>query len=181
VKPEECKGCPLYAARGPVFGDGPRDARLVFVGEAPGVDEVARGKPFVGRAGAVFNIALSAAGVSRGLCYVTNTVKCLPPHPYRANTFRKPTQSEVEFCATRYLDVELREIKPNVVVAMGDSAFRWMARDGKQRSILEWRGCVMEVDLDQEAVGRVETGGRSKESTLRALLHGAVYTPWEGA
>ena len=140
------------------------------------MDECARGKPFVGRAGAVFGIALRAAGVSREMVYVTNVVKCMPPHAFKVNSFRTPSYEEVRFCATRFLERELG--KANVVVALGNTAFRWLARDGKERPILEWRGCVMEVERDEGRVEAAEAGGRTKKQVLKAMLHGAVCAPW---
>ncbi len=126
-----------------MWGDGPADARVAFVGEAPGPDETREGKPFVGRAGVVFNVALKAAGVSRGTVYVTNIVKCMPPRKGQPHTFRKPTRDEIEFCSSRHLGPELSN--RNVVVALGDVAFQLLTGDGVKRGILKWRGTVMEV------------------------------------
>ena len=72
----ECRGCQLYAdAKQTVFGEGPRTARMMLVGEQPGDQEDQAGKPFVGPAGRILDKALEAAGIGRGELYVTNAVK----------------------------------------------------------------------------------------------------------
>lgn len=139
MKPEKCKGCPLYDAPGPVWGNGPRDAKIVLVGEAPGGEEVASGFGFVGPAGRVLSLALRVAGVDRTACYVTNTVKCLPPKRGKSHA---PTGQEVAFCKRAWLDEELKDFKQGTVVAIGGVAFQ--ALTGMKASIEEWRGAVIE-------------------------------------
>ena len=148
MKPPECAQCPLLYARGPVFSEGPLDAKLVFVGEAPGPDECTYGTPFYkyAAAGSVFQIALSAAGIARGTVYVTNTVKCMPYVGENKNRFRKPTRAEVAFCAKRFLYKELLEMKPNIVVALGDTALNALILDGKKRPVTKWRGVIVETE-----------------------------------
>lgn len=126
------------------MGQGPRTARLMLVGEAPGEVELARGTPFSGPAGSVLNIALRAAGINREGVYVTNTVKCMPPGLH-GKGFRKPTELEVQFCADRWLNQELEEIKPRVVVALGETA---ASRLGMPigSPITEWRGAILEYE-----------------------------------
>lgn len=154
-KPEKCIGCPLYGERGPVWATGPEDAQIALVGEAPGPDELVDGKPFVGRAGWVLDIGLKAAGVDRGLCYITNVVKCMPSVPGKPDQFRKPTRREIQHCASAYLDDEIKKVNPNVVVALGEAALSWLGRNGivdeglvkmtDMKKITEWRGTVLEV------------------------------------
>jgi DNA polymerase len=115
---------------------------MALVGEAPGPEECDRGKPFVGPAGWVLDVGCKAAGVDKGMCWVTNVVKCMPPGAKRG-TFRNPTRQEVEFCATRFLDEELARVQPNVVVALGGVALSWLVKE--KRKITEWQGTVMEV------------------------------------
>jgi DNA polymerase len=128
-----------------VWGEGPTTAQMVFVGEAPGPDEVKKGRPFQGAAGWRYDIALSGAGVERRAVYTTNCVKCMPPSPTNPDSFRTPTHDEVEFCASRFLAKELATIKPNIVVAMGETAFRWFKRDLQGKGILEWRGYIVDA------------------------------------
>ena len=159
-KPTQCLGCPLYDARGPVLGDGPPGARIVLVGEAPGPDECNQGKPFVGRAGWTLDVAMKGAGMVRTEVYVTNTVKCmpyeiLPPWVKRKpdkNKFRRPTLDEMQFCASRFLDKELTEIKPNVTVALGDVAATYLTRGTLRGGITAWRGKVVDVDQDEHVI-----------------------------
>jgi uracil-DNA glycosylase len=118
-----CRGCPLWA-RGTqtVFGDGPRGARVVLVGEQPGNDEDLAGKPFVGPAGRVLDQALEAAGIARRDVYVTNVVKhfkWVPKGPRRIHA--KPNQMEISACLP-WLEAELDIIKPVVLVCLGATA-----------------------------------------------------------
>src|SRR5829696_545909 len=74
-----CEACPLYLDNTQtVFGDGPADARIVAIGEAPGEHEDRQGVPFVGPAGRLLNQALEQAGLDRGLLYLSNVVKHRP-------------------------------------------------------------------------------------------------------
>ena len=136
MKSEACRGCPLYNEPGPVWGEGPKDALIALVGEAPALDKKARH---------VLNIGLQAAGIARALVYITTTVKCAPSVPGRAGVTRTPTAREIAHCARAFLYDELRSLAPHVVVPLGEVALGALTRDGKERAILEWRGCVMEV------------------------------------
>jgi uracil-DNA glycosylase family 4 len=90
-------------------------ARLVILGEAPGADEDAAGRPFVGRAGKVLDGLLGEAGLSRSAVYVTNTVLCRPPDNL------PPSRQEVAACSP-YLDAQLKAIRPRAVLALGATA-----------------------------------------------------------
>lgn len=141
-KPEVCVGCPLYEAKGPVQAVGPEDATIFLVGEAPGPEECDRGKPFVGPAGWVLDVACKAAGVDKGMCWVTNVVKCMPPGP-KHGSFRSPTVKEVAWCATQFLDEEIQRVQPNVVVALGGVALNWLVK--QKLKVTQWQGSVLEV------------------------------------
>jgi uracil-DNA glycosylase family 4 len=122
---------------------GPKNARIVLVGESPGSQENRIGTPFVGPAGDVLNGILGAAGISRDECYITNSVHYMPPGGEAKDEFffsnGKPTEVYVEGIKELYAD--LREIKPNVVVPMGNYAL--FALTG-QRHISKWRGSIMQ-------------------------------------
>ena len=75
------------------------------------------------------------------MCYVTNVVKCMPP---QGRGFRKPTASEIEACASRWLDEELAQVKPNVVVALGEVAAHRLGMP-KEAKITMWRGTVIDA------------------------------------
>lgn len=103
----------------PVMGDGPTDAKVVFVGEAPGRFEEKEGRPFVGLAGKFLNRELERIGLQRKDVYITNVVKCRPPDN------RKPKPEEVEECK-EILEEELRLIGPKIIVLLGDTAVKAM-------------------------------------------------------
>jgi uracil-DNA glycosylase family protein len=118
-----CRGCPLWA-RGTqtVFGEGPRRARVLMVGEQPGNDEDLAGKPFVGPAGRMLDRALEAAGIARTDVYVTNVVKHFKWEPKgRRRIHAKPNQSEIAACLP-WLEAELDVVKPVVLVCLGATA-----------------------------------------------------------
>lgn len=118
-----CRGCALYArATQTVFGEGARTARVVLVGEQPGNDEDLAGRPFVGPAGRVLDEALAAAGIDRGLCYVTNAVKHFKWEPRgKRRMHGKPNAAEIRACRP-WLDAELALVKPELLVCLGATA-----------------------------------------------------------
>ena len=118
-----CRGCQLWT-RGTqtVFGEGPRRARVMLVGEQPGNDEDLAGKPFVGPAGRVLDRALEAAGIARGDVYVTNVVKHFKWEPKgKRRIHAKPNQMEIAACLP-WLEAELDIVKPAVLVCLGATA-----------------------------------------------------------
>lgn len=74
-----CDMCPLKRHGPPVFGEGPKDATMAYIGEAPGHEEIRVGRPFWGRSGAALDEALKAVGLVRGQVYIDNALLCLPP------------------------------------------------------------------------------------------------------
>ena len=134
-----CQRCPLYApATQTVFGDGPADARLVFVGEQPGDQEDLAGRPFVGPAGQMFDRALAAAGIDRTRTYVTNAVKHFKFEARgKRRIHSKPDISEIDACRW-WVDHERSLIRPAVTVALGASAARSLT--GKAVTISRERG-----------------------------------------
>ena len=118
-----CTGCDLYRnATQTVFGEGPRTARVMLVGEQPGHEEDTRGKPFVGPAGRVLEEALEAAGVERDTVYVTNAVKHFKFEPRgKWRIHQKPDAAEVRACRP-WLESEVRSVKPRVIVCLGATA-----------------------------------------------------------
>ncbi|MET0867536.1 MAG: UdgX family uracil-DNA binding protein [Pseudorhodoplanes sp.] len=120
---QTCTRCPLYKnATQTVFGEGPRDAPVVFVGEQPGDQEDLAGKPFVGPAGRLFDRALEEAGLDRSKAYVTNAVKHFKFEPRgKRRIHKKPDAGEVQTCRW-WLEGELSAIQPHLVVALGGTA-----------------------------------------------------------
>jgi uracil-DNA glycosylase family protein len=128
---EGCTRCPLYKdATQTVFGEGPADAPVVFVGEQPGDQEDLTGKPFVGPAGQLFDRALEEAGIDRKRVYVTNAVKHFKFEPRgKRRIHKKPNNDEIEACRW-WLDQELGFVMPRLTVALGATAARaLMGRD----------------------------------------------------
>jgi len=115
-----CTRCPLAETRtNAVPGDGPVNARLLFIGEAPGRNEDKQGRPFVGRAGSILDGLLEGIGVARDEVFITNIVKCRPPKN------RDPTTEEIEACRP-YLERQLSLICPQVIIPLGRFAMRWV-------------------------------------------------------
>jgi uracil-DNA glycosylase family protein len=143
---KDCEGCDLYlAATQTVFGEGPKGARVVFVGEQPGDSEDREGRPFVGPAGRIFDQALAEAGIERKLTYVTNAVKHFSFEPRgKARLHKKPRAGEVRACAP-WLRAELSVVKPDVLVLLGATAAQsiW----GPQFRISKERGIVKQGEL----------------------------------
>jgi uracil-DNA glycosylase family 4 len=106
-----------------VFGVGNVDAEVMFVGEAPGAEEDARGEPFVGRAGQLLNKIINTMGFQRADIYVANILKCRPDTPGQTSGNRPPTPAEMESCRPcLYEQVDI--IQPKVIVALGATAMR---------------------------------------------------------
>src|SRR6516164_1663660 len=122
---KRCRGCSLWqAATQTVFGEGPRDARVMLVGEQPGDQEDLAGRPFVGPAGRLMDRALEEAGIERTQVYVTNAVKHFKFIPRgKRRMHQKPDSSEIAACRF-WLDIERAEVRPQLTVLMGAMAAR---------------------------------------------------------
>jgi DNA polymerase len=138
-----CRRCPLWRnATQTVFGEGPENARVIFVGEQPGDQEDLAGKPFVGPAGKVFDDIFDEAGIDRLKVYVTNAVKHFKFEPRgKRRIHSKPNASEIQACRW-WLDRELTIIKPDLAVALGATAAQSLL--GKAVPVMKMRGNVIE-------------------------------------
>ena len=134
-----CTRCDLYKyATQTVFGEGPLDAAIVFVGEQPGDQEDLAGRPFVGPAGQLFDRALEAAEIDRSTVYVTNAVKHFKfVLRGKRRIHNKPDAGEITACRW-WIDHERELIKPPVTVALGATAARSLI--GKVVTISKVRG-----------------------------------------
>src|SRR5215471_8785916 len=132
-----CMKCPHLARTRTqtVFGVGNPDAELMFVGEAPGADEDARGEPFVGRAGQLLTRIIETMGLSRDEVYIANILKCRPDMPRGAPGNRPPTPKEMSTCIG-YLIEQIEIIQPRVLVALGATAVE---------GLLETRGAMRQL------------------------------------
>jgi len=118
-----CRKCPLAEGRNrAVPGEGNLASELMFVGEGPGHDEDAQGRPFVGRAGQLLTKIIAAMTYDRKDVFITNIVKCRPPNN------RVPHRDEVAACAP-YLLAQIKSIRPKVIVTLGKSATDFFVPD----------------------------------------------------
>ena len=155
-----CRKCgPLCHSRTRVvFGEGPLNAELFIVGEAPGFNEDKEGKPFCGASGMLLDRLLVSVGMEREEVYLTTLVKCKPPEG------RPPKPAEINACRP-YLLSQLAAVDPKVVVALGDLASRSLT--GRKEAASRIRGRAIPLD------------GRYVFPTLS--LSRALYTPAERA
>lgn len=134
-----CDTCPL-ACEPFVPSEGKKGSMIMVIGEAPGADEVVKGKPFVGRAGQLLRRAMEEAGWWKHLqpdeVYLSNSVCCRPPNN------RTPTPEEIAACNER-LWAEIEWVDPTLIVAMGNPATQALL--GKKKSITKFRGTVLKV------------------------------------
>lgn len=138
-----CRKCEhlAEARQNVVFGIGDPNAKLMFVGEAPGADEDTRGEPFVGRAGQLLTKIIEAMGLSRDTVFIGNILKCRPNTPGQTSGNRKPTPSEMATCMPHLLD-QIDIVQPRVIVALGATAVEGLF--GKlDRGITRLRGAWM--------------------------------------
>ena len=138
-----CTRCKLHTLgrRQVVFGVGNPQARLMFVGEAPGEDEDKIGEPFVGRAGQLLTKIIEAIGMTRDQVYIANVIKCRPPGN------RNPEPDEVATCEP-FLFEQLAIVQPRVVVALGKFASQSLLRTTEpitklRGRVFEWRGASL--------------------------------------
>ncbi len=119
----ECTKCELHKSRtNAVPGEGPYDARIMFVGEGPGQNEDEQGRPFVGAAGKFLTELLESIGLNRSIVFITNIVKCRPPNN------RAPRKPEIEAC-NPYLQSQIKLINPRIVCALGTPAITTLIGD----------------------------------------------------
>jgi uracil-DNA glycosylase family 4 len=140
---------PLYSYRVanqyfPVIGEGSHEAKIMFVGEAPGENEAKTGRPFCGRAGSVLEKLLQSVGIKREEVYITNIVKDRPQKN------RDPLPEEIELYAP-FLDRQIAAIRPHVIATLGRFSMEYVMRryglEGKLASISALHGQVFETEL----------------------------------
>jgi DNA polymerase len=141
-----CKACPLWeTGTQTVFGEGSREAELMFVGEQPGDQEDRAGKPFVGPAGRLFDQAMEEAGIDRSTAYVTNAVKHFKwTARGKRRIHAKPSWSEIAACRP-WLDAELEAVKPRVLVCLGATAAQALL--GRDFRVTKQRGELVDSPL----------------------------------
>jgi uracil-DNA glycosylase family protein len=149
-----CTACHLYQhATQTVFGEGPKAATLMLLGEQPGDQEDVAGKPFVGPAGKILDRALEEAGIDRAQVYVTNTVKHFKWEPRgKRRIHKKPNSREIAACRP-WLEAELRTVNPGLLVCMGATAAQ--AVFGPKFRVTRDRGKVLAADIAAKVLATV--------------------------
>lgn len=137
---KNCTMCPLgtLGRTQVVFGEGNPDTKLLFIGEGPGRDEDAQGRPFVGRSGKLLTKTLEGLGLKREDVYITNIVKCRPPNN------RIPTPVESSTCMGLFLFNQIKIIRPEVICTLGSTALQSLM--GPDIKISKVRGTVLHKD-----------------------------------
>ena len=149
-----CQACDLWrTGTQTVFGEGSREAAVMFVGEQPGDHEDLAGKPFVGPAGQLLDKAMVDAGIDRGKAYVTNVVKHFKWQPRgKRRIHAKPNWSEIAACRP-WLEAELDVVQPRVLVCLGATAAQALL--GRQFRVTQQRGVPIESPLAPLVVATV--------------------------
>lgn len=164
-----CTDCPLSEGRThAVPGEGANDARIIFIGEAPGYQEDQQGRPFVGPAGRFLDQLLEGIGLKREDVFIANMIKCRPPNN------RDPLPTEVASC-TKYLDRQIELLHPDLIVTLGRYA---MNKYFPKESISRVRGRVRNKDgqrilplLHPAAALHQASLRESIEQDFRAISH----------
>ncbi len=151
---KKCTACHLYKrATQTVFGEGPKNATMMLIGEQPGDYEDVAGKPFVGPAGKIMDRALEEAGIDRKHVYVTNAVKHFKWEPRgKRRIHQKPNSREIAACRP-WLEAELRLVKPKLVVCLGATAGQTVF--GPTFRVTRERGKVLSSKLAPKVVATV--------------------------
>lgn len=139
----DCRGCDLYRdAEQVVFGEGPVDAALMLVGEIPGTQEDRAGRPFVGPAGRLLDLALAEAGLDRGQVYVTNAVKHFKGRVAAGRrVVAAPGAGEIRACRP-WLEAEIAAVRPRLIVCLGATAGRSLLGPGFR--VTQQRGALLD-------------------------------------
>ena len=129
---KRCKKCRLWKTRkNTVPGEGPINAKILFIGQAPGNEEDKIGRPFIGRAGKLLTELLDSANINRQEVFITSILKCFPPKN------RKPKKDEIEACSP-YLKKQIEIINPKLIVLLGEVAKNTLI--GLNRNLKDLRG-----------------------------------------
>jgi len=138
-----CKKCNLCQIRKQVVpGIGNIFSKIMFVGEAPGIDEDDQGIPFCGKSGKLVDKFIKFLGLDKKWVYVTNIVKCIPKDKLEDRSSRKPTEEEILFCM-HYLNSEISSILPDIIVTFGSVATEYLMH--KPISITTINGSFQEI------------------------------------
>src|SRR5437867_8126772 len=171
---DKCTACHLYErATQTVFGEGPKNAAIMLVGEQPGDYEDHEGKPFVGPAGKIMDQALEEAGIDRKEVYVTNSVKHFKWEPHgKRRIHQKPRSREIAACRP-WLEAELRLVRPKLLVCLGSTAGQAIL--GPSFRVTRERGKILSSKLAPKVVATVHPSSLlrqpDEESREREYAH----------
>jgi uracil-DNA glycosylase len=174
-----CRGCELWmVGTQTVFGEGPRKARIMAVGEQPGDQEDREGRPFVGPAGRLFDAALAEAGLNREEVYVTNAVKHFKWErgaKGRRRIHKKPNDREIRACHP-WLEEELTLVQPQVVICLGATAAQALL--GKAFRVTKSRGKKVAAPFADAVFATVHPSSvlRAPDSAAREQARRALVT-----
>ena len=144
----DCKRCELHKKRtNIVFGEGPGDASLFIVGEAPGRQEDVDARPFVGPSGVLLTKMLKAINIARASVYITSVVKCRPPDN------RTPRPGEIASCLP-FLSMQIKAVSPKFILAMGQTAAKTLL--DIQKTVNELRGAFHPLRLNKVDVSGIK-------------------------
>jgi DNA polymerase len=164
-----CRGCHLWTlGTQTVFGEGPKGARVIIVGEQPGDQEDRAGHPFVGPSGKLLDHALEEAGINRGDVYVTNAVKHFKWERGEKSARRihkKPNDAEVRACHP-WLEEEIRLVQPDVVVCLGATAAQSIM--GKSFRVTKERGRAVKAPDGRTVIATVHPSSVLRAPDARA-------------
>jgi uracil-DNA glycosylase family protein len=164
----DCRGCDLWRlGTQTVFGEGPPDARMMLVGEAPGDREDRAGRPFVGPAGRELDQALEAVGIDRGDVYLTNAVKHFKfEERGKRRIHQRPDAKQIKACGP-WLHAELDVVRPEVLVALGATAAKSLL--GSTFRLMAQRGEPLESDLAPVVLATIHPSAilRGRDSEAR--------------
>lgn len=140
----QCTACSLSNTPGlHVPGEGNSEAKIVFLGEAPGATEAEKGRPFVGRAGKLLDNMIQSMDLQRSDVYILNVVKCRPPDN------RRPLPAEITSCKS-FLLKQLEIINPKVIIALGNTALGFLT--GKDSGIVSRCGNFEKVEINGKSI-----------------------------
>ncbi len=161
-----CTACDLYkTGTQTVFGEGSRNAEVMFVGEQPGDQEDLAGRPFVGPAGRLLDEALVDAGIDRKAVYVTNVVKHFKWQGRgKRRIHQKPNWSEIAACRP-WLEAELEVVQPRVLVCLGATAAQALL--GRQFRVTRERGRPVESELAEHVIATIHPSSILRDPETR--------------
>jgi len=158
----DCNRCPLYQTRNrPVVGQGNPQAKIIFIGEAPGFNEDKTGQPFCGASGKIFDQLLASISLTRQQIYITNILKCRPSNN------RDPQSDEIKAC-TPYLDRQIEIINPKIICPLGRHSMKF---------IMEKFGLQNQIDRISKIHGKLfKAENLFRSVTIIPFYHPAVAT-----